>query len=382
MKSRDRVRRALNFEEADRVPIDLGGCSATTIVKNAYERLTGFLKKYNSEVNVNDRMLQTITLDMDIVKELEVDVYPVYFRSANSHIKEITDGNNYEDDVMVNEWGIVLKRPRGGFYYDIISSPLQNIELNDLDNIPWPDPSDSYRTAGIKEEVISLYENTDLAIMGPGVSSSIFELCWYLRGFENFFMDLVENKKFVHALMRKVLEYRKITYDQFLKVAGKYLDIVYYADDLATQTNIFISLDMYREMIKPYQKEFIRFIKERTDAKLFYHCCGSMHPYLKDLIEIGVDIINPVQVSARGMDTKELKNTYGKNLVFWGAIDTQRIMPYGSVKDVESEVARRIDDLAYGGGYVLSAVHNIQPDVPPENVIAMVTAAKKYGKYI
>lgn len=134
-------------------------------------------------------------------------------------------------------------------------------------------------------------------------------------------------------------------------------------------------------MVKPRQKQIFSFIKKRTDAKLYLHSCGAIYEFIPDIIECGVDVLNPVQVSAKGMDTKRFKQEFGDRLSFWGAIDTQRILPFGTPGDVEEEVKRRIYDLASGGGYVLAPVHNIQANVPPENIVAMFEAAKKYGKY-
>jgi uroporphyrinogen decarboxylase len=157
--------------------------------------------------------------------------------------------------------------------------------------------------------------------------------------------------------------------------------VIMQGDDLAVQDGPAMSIDMYRRFIKPRQAKIFNLIKQKTEAKLLYHCCGSVRPFIPDLIDIGVDAINPVQVSAKGMDTKELKREFGDKLSFWGAIDTQRVLPFGNVDEVKKEVERRIDDLAPGGGYVLSAVHNIQADVPPENIMAMYNTAKRYGRY-
>jgi uroporphyrinogen decarboxylase len=217
--------------------------------------------------------------------------------------------------------------------------------------------------------------------VGPGYDGGFFEDAWMMRGFEQFLMDLLVDPEFAQALMRKILDLRKQQTGRYLELVGKYLDVVYVADDLAMQTGPLISFDTYRSLVKPLQKEYYSFVKERTDAKLFYHCCGNVEPLLEDFIEIGVDIINPVQVSTAGMDTQRLKEIYGDRISFWGGIDTQHILPHGSVEDVKLEVRQRVRDLAPGGGFVLAPVHNIQPDVPPANIQAMVQEAKKMGQY-
>jgi len=376
LKPRERVSRALNFQEPDRVPTDVGTSAATGITKGAYERLVEFLGITDPQGSVNHLMFQTITADERVLKKLGVDFRTVYYRPPDNN-----RGYFGPDDTHTNEWGITLKRPKNGFYYDIINHPLREAEIEDIERHDWPDPYDPGRTAGVAEEAQDLYQNSNYAIFGPGLEGGFFELSWYLRGMDRFLMDLLINKEFARTLMRKIVDYRKTVIDRYLQAAGKYLDVYYYGDDIAMQTNPLMSMETYREMVKPFQKELFAFIKERTDAKLFYHTCGSITDYLEDLIEIGVDIINPVQVSARNMDTKELKKRFGKRLIFWGAVDTQRVLPFGGTLEVEEEVKRRIKDLAPGGGYVLGAVHNIQPDVPPENILTMFETVREYGKY-
>ena len=214
--------------------------------------------------------------------------------------------------------------------------------------------------------------------MGPGIACSLFEQCWYLRGFEQFFLDLVVDKAFAHALLRKVLDIREVMYGRFLEEAGKYLDVIYVADDIAMQSGPMMSLEMFREMIKPYYKEYFTFLKEKTEAKLLYHCCGGVEPFLEDLIEAGIDIINPVQTTAAGMDPANLKEKYGDRIVFWGGIDTQRILPKGTPGEVQEETLKMLRIMGSGGGYVLAAVHNVQPDTPFENILAMLDTAFHY----
>jgi uroporphyrinogen decarboxylase len=145
---------------------------------------------------------------------------------------------------------------------------------------------------------------------------------------------------------------------------------------MAFQDGPMMSMDLYRKMIKPYHRRLFGYIKSRTPAKILYHTCGSVAHLIPDIIEMGVDALNPVQVSAKGMDTRALKREFGRDLSFWGAVDTQRVLPFGTPEEVAAEVRRRIGDLGAGGGYVLCAVHNIQADVPPENICAMYDSAR------
>ena len=286
------------------------------------------------------------------------------------------------DGSYLDSWGV--RRAKVGYYYDMPSDghPLRSASIDDLDRYPWPDPHEGAEKAieYMEKRVKYLHEKTDYAVV---YSSSInfFENSWYLTGFQRFFTDLIRNPSFACRVMDKVVEYGAKFESEVLPEIGDYIDVVRTSDDLATQNGPMLSLEMYRKYVKPRQKKIFQLIKSKTNAKIYYHSCGSVSYFLDDLAEIGVDVINPVQVSAKNMDTKMLKERFGDKLCFWGAIDTQRVLPYGSVKDVEEEVKKRIRDLASNGGYILCAVHNIQPGVPPENIIAMHDAAKKWGKH-
>jgi uroporphyrinogen decarboxylase len=204
-----------------------------------------------------------------------------------------------------------------------------------------------------------------------------------MRGLEQFLVDTVLNRPFLEYLMDKILEILLEMTHHLLEEVDPYVDVVAIGDDLSHQGGLTYSPDMYRRLLKPRHKAILRFLKEHAgEAKILYHCCGAAEPLLRDLIEIGVDAYNPVQVSALGMDdTKKLKALYGRDLTFWGGIDTQRVLPFGTPREVRAEVRRRIEDLAPGGGFVLAAVHNLRPEVKPENICALFEAALEYGRY-
>lgn len=376
MKPRERVRAALNHQEPDRIPMDLGATSVTGITLKAYEKLRESLKITTPEPIVLSRAFQLAEVAEGVLRFFDVDFRPVFYQS---HKAPTISGHH--PDTFVDEWGIKRFCPVGSLYYDIVEYPLAKASIADLETYPWPDPLAPFRFDGIRERAKDLYDNTDFALVGPGYDGGFFEDAWMMRGFEQFLMDLLADPEFAHALMRKILDIRKRQTGKYLELVGEYLDVVYVADDLAIQTGSLLSLETYRSLVKPLQKEYYSFIKERTGAKLFYHCCGAIAPLLEDFIEIGVDIINPVQVSIDGMDVLHLKKTYGDRISFWGGIDTQHILPHGSVEDVRREVRQRIRELASGGGFVLAPVHNIQPDVPPENIRAMYQEAKDMGRY-
>jgi uroporphyrinogen decarboxylase len=195
-------------------------------------------------------------------------------------------------------------------------------------------------------------------------------------------MDFYLNLEFINKLLDKALDYAKELAEISLDLIGQYIDVVRVADDLGMQEGLLINPKLYREFVKPRQKEFYSFIKERTNAKLLLHSCGSIYEIIPDLIEIGVDAINPVQVSAKNMDSLKLKNEFGDKLSFWGGgCDTQKILPYSNPSGVEKEVKRRINDFAPNGGFVFAPVHDIQYDVPPENMVALYDTVLKFGRY-
>jgi uroporphyrinogen decarboxylase len=203
-----------------------------------------------------------------------------------------------------------------------------------------------------------------------------------MMGMENFLMSLAADEKFADAVMSKIMDIYVESCNRYLDLLGQYIQVFIYWNDIAGQNGPLISPDTYRRMIKPKDKKLVDAVRRKTEAKIFYHCCGACHDFIPDLIEIGVDILNPVQVAARDMDTWQLKKEFGKDISFWGGgVDTQRILPYGTPQQVRDEVKRRIDDLAPGGGFVFATVHNIQNDVSPENIMTMVETLREYGAY-
>jgi uroporphyrinogen decarboxylase len=368
---------ALDHKEPDRVPVDLGG-NQTGIVAAAYERLKERLG-ITAETEIYDPLQQLATPDPEILHTFHIDTRYLFPRSLHPwEPKKMPDGS-YIGEL---EWGHqkIIKK-EGCLYYEFYDYPLADATVEDLDNFPyWPVLDASERISGIKETVLDLYESTDYAVvttLGTGVA----EYPSFVRGLERYFLDMIENKRFFTALLDKFLEIETSLYEQFLSVTGEYLDVVQLGGDLGSQHGPLIPPKIYREIIKPREKELIQMVKSKTKAKVYWHTCGDSYIYIPDLIEIGVDILNPVQVSATNMDPKTLKREFGDQISFWGAIDTQRVLPFGTPQQVEDEVKRRIEELAPGGGYVLASVHNIQADVPADNIIAMYKAANKYGSY-
>jgi uroporphyrinogen decarboxylase len=276
-----------------------------------------------------------------------------------------------------DEWGVVRHLSPDGYYYDLDVSPLAGEpDVEDLDRYPWPDPDDPGRYRGVKEQARRLREETDFAVVAHAPGGWI-HISQYLRGFEGWYMDLALRPDFAVALMARVRDVTLKMAARFLEEVGEYIDVVATGDDIGAQRGLMVSPKMYLELVYPLQREQFQMFRSFTDAKIFYHTCGDVYSVLGEIAEMGVQILNPVQVSAAEMgDTVKLKREFGDRLCFWGGIDTFEVLPHGKVEDVQAEVDRRVRELGAGGGYVLCAVHNVQPDVPIENILAMY----EYGK--
>ena len=374
---KERLLMALNHEQPDRNPMDLGG-RQTTLSILAYENLKNYLSLSHLPTKVMAHSWQTCFIDEAVLEMFDIDTRHVRPASKVNDVIGETLATGESDKIFVDEWGV--KRKIAGDYANLIDHPLRTANLDDLEDFPWPDSADNYDFQGLRESTRKLYEQGEYALVGSlGSPGNIFEQAWYLRGLSEFMKDLIKNKDFAHAVMRRILDIRKRNVELYLNEVGEFIDVVQLADDMASQDNLLISPKHYREIVKPYQLELCQHVKSLTNAKIYFHSCGSISPLLDELIEIGVEILNPVQVSAANMDTQDLKKRYGKKLSFWGAIDTFEVLPNGSASDVQAEVHKRICDLGKSGGYVMGPVHNICSDVPPENVVAMYEAGLKYG---
>lgn len=368
MTHRERVIAALSHQEPDTVPIDLASTIDSSIVVEGYERLKSHLGIQAENVLTN-RMMRVVDVDERVLQALDVDTRGVF---PGGPPDVILDGGRYRD-----EWGVERVRPPGSFYYDERTFPLSGeITVSDVARYPWPDPHDPIRRQGLKERVQEIHQAGYAAVLN--MPSAFVHKTQYLRGFEDWFMDFARDQRLLAALFDAVLEVSLAMCEELLAEVGSEVDVLLSADDLGIQRSLMVSPDAYRALIKPRHAAYFRLLHDRSPAKVLFHTCGSVVDILDDLVDIGVDALHPVQVSARGMDPAQLKKRWGDRLAFWGAIDTQRVLCQGSVEDVQAEVARRIEELGPGGGYVLGAVHNIQPDVPAENVLAMYRYAREY----
>jgi uroporphyrinogen decarboxylase len=270
-----------------------------------------------------------------------------------------------------------------GLYYDVFHHPLRNMQtLADLERYPWPDPTDPRRFVGVRERVRQLVEERHEPVIIGGLCAGFVEMAGWMRGYEDYLIDFASNTSFLECFFDKILELKMAYWEKMLAEVGDLVTAVLESDDMGSQIDMLFSPRAYRQFVKPRHTKLYSFIKTHSRAKLFFHSCGAIRKVLPDLIEAGVDILNPVQVSAAGMDSAELKRDFGKDLTFWGGgVDTQHVLGDGTVQEVRDEVHRRINNLAPGGGFVFATVHAIQRNVPPENVLAVWETLRQYDKY-
>ena len=382
MTPRERVLLALNHQEPDRIPIDLGASICSSIHKNAYIELKNHLGMEVEELKMLDYVQQLPYLDEALLERFGVDFRLIQLPAATAPDVDIFEEGDYY--AFMDRWGSKLHMPKeGGLYFDWVDFPIKEPTMKALDAYPWPHPDPPEANARLREQAKYLYENTDYALVGNAIiGGGIFEQPARVMGLENFFMALVTEPKFADRLMGQITDIYIESCNNYLEQVGEYLHVLTCWDDVCGQDGWLIAPDLYRKMIKPKQRRLLEAIKSKTDAKVYYHGCGAVYDLIPDLIELGFDILNPVQVSARGMDTKRLKKEYGRDIVFWGGgVDTQHVLPFGTPEEVVVEVKQRIDDLAPDGGFVFAAVHNIQALVPPENIVAAFETALEYGRY-
>jgi uroporphyrinogen decarboxylase len=282
------------------------------------------------------------------------------------------DARTYVDD-----WGVTYRQPENWPQFDMIAHPLVDATLDDLGRYDWPDVEDAGRYAGLRDLAQEL-ENTHYAVCASTMDTTIFDRSWMLRGMQQFLIDLLADPEFALALMERVACIQIRRHECFLEAVGPYIDVIMISDDMGVQNGPLIRPELYRRMVKPFHRRYVQHIKERTEAKVLMHTCGSIVDLVEDYIEIGVDALNPMQVSAAGMSPQNLKRQFSGRMAFWGGIDTQQVLPKGRAEDVRQAVRDTLHTMGLGGGYVLAAVHNIQDDVPPENVWAMLDEAATF----
>ena len=397
LSSRERVRNALNHEPTDRVPVDFGGSRVTGISAIAYKNLLQHLG-VQGDVCVYDVKQQLAEPSLDLINRLGGDVVQLHRLGPTTGMPflevdkwkpgKLTDDsrclvpNNCHEvrapggqiQVLHNE-EVFARRTPESLYFDVCWQPLANAQTQaDIDAFSWPDPWSEREEQYLKQRIQQLYFGTDKAIFAglPLLVCSFFEISLLLFGFENFMMKLVAERDLVEYWLDSKLAHDFDILEKYLRLAGPYLEAIQLNDDFGTQQALQISPRLYREIFKPRQKKWIEFVKARTSAKIFMHSDGAIEQILPDFVEIGIDILNPLQTSARGMDPQLIKTKYGRHLSFWGGgIETQTTLPFGSPEDISNEVRERMRILSPGGGFVFAPIHNIQPDISPEKILTV-----------
>jgi uroporphyrinogen decarboxylase len=381
MTSRERLMAALNHREPDRIPRDFGGTFTTSLHVKAHRELKAFLGFEGGPEEIMHFYNQSAVVDPRIMEKFGSDCTTVMVRPPSSwKLALSTDERGYRS--YTDEWGVVRSCPPDGYYYDVVSSPLANAEMADLERFKWPDPADPGRYQGLTEKAKDLYENTDKCIVFS-VGTSLFNHIAALMGWEDFLMNLAANPSLVQAVVERVADFNLRVVQSTLDRIGKYVHVFNLAGDMTHQTNLFAKRKTVQDIFIPVCRKLSMAVKNKADIKVLFHICGASHLLFEELISAGVDAVNPVQVAAEGMDdTTALKKTYGDRLTFWGGgCDTQHVLPFGTADDVKREVRRRIADLAPGGGFVFCPVHNIQAGVPPRNIAAMYEELDRWDRY-
>jgi uroporphyrinogen decarboxylase len=376
MTSRERVLAALRRSAPDRVPLDMGGTTVTTLTDGACRRLRAHL---GLPADPPPRLISprnaTAFPDEAMVERFSLDLRMVVLGSPLS-----APDRPQPDGEIVDGWGVFWRRPGNGHYIPRLG-PLQRLvdpKPADLDAIAWPDPADPGWVQDVRERALEARAKGDPAVV-LSLPAGPVHISQFMRGYTEWLEDVACAPAFLEALLDRIVDIWIDVAERAFAACADLVDVVTFSDDVATQRGPLIRPEQYRRLIKPRHRRMIDALK-RHGKPLLYHCCGSVVSLIPDFIDMGADALNPVQVAAAHMDTRALKREFGRDLAFWGAIDTQRVLPLGTVDEVREEVRRRIEDLAGGGGYVLAAVHNIQADAPPRNVAAMLDAGLEFGR--
>ena len=368
MNRRERVIQTLNHKNADRPPMDLGG-AASGLNDVAYFRLKKYLNiegdiepfRVGTTVNYYDeRVLDRLNIDFRRLIAKRTDRYPVFL----------------EDGSFINEWGV--KFEKRGEYFEVKGNPLAVSNLDEIKTYQWPKANEIFDLSDLKAKAKNMYENTDFALVARMPSWGLIDLAFQLRGMERFMMEMLTDPATAKLIIEKILESQIDFYSAILDEIGDYVQVVETCDDLGSQSNLLFSVRTFQKIIKPSRTRLNQLIKKKApNAKIFFHCCGAIFKLIPEIIETGVDILNPLQPNADGMDPELIKQTYGDKLCFHGCIDTQ-IALLGSVEDARNEVNKKIRTLYKDGGYIVAPANHIMSDVPMENIIALYQSVENY----
>jgi uroporphyrinogen decarboxylase len=381
MNSRERILTTLDHREPDRVPFDLAGTTWTGIANGAYQKLRMFLGKDHEEPVWSDVVQQIVIPSDEMLKILEVDtrgLFPLTSHNWDVYDKLTDKGDNWE---YHDEWSFTHHFPKtGGLWFSLVKHPMENIvpDVNEISRFNWPAASDKERIKGLREKAVRFKEQGKI-VMLKGICAGIFEMHQRFRGMTNALVDPLLYPEFSDLLIGKIADLKIEFWTMALDELADLVDVIAEADDYGTQESQLIDPDHFRLYYKPHITRIIEAMRKNAPgAKIMFHSCGNVRPIIPDFIEMGINILNPVHINAAGMEPYQLKKDFGKDIVFWGGgVDTQKILARGTPGEVSDDVAKNIDALSPGGGFVFAAVHNIQSEVPPQNIMAMYEAIKK-----
>ncbi len=381
MTSRQRVKACIQHQEPDRVPIILGTSNTTGIKMPVYQALKKHLGIQAEDCYIYDwPELGTALLDEETLMRLHSDARGVLDRFPAAVYER--NRSRPPHDPFIDDWGSGQKEVQPGVWYPGVHPFAEATTIQEIEEYPWPDMDDPSRVANVREEAERLAKENQYAIIGTPWLLFPFERAHAMQGMDRFLLNMAERPEFAQALLNKIAGLCRQLMGHFLDAIGENIDIIKIGDDLGSQENLLISPRMYRQFLKPIHADFISFIKSRTKAKVFFHTDGDVFNLIDDFVEIGVDILNPIQTSAGKMSNlEELKNRWGDRLTFCGAVDTHHYLPFGTKEEVRQEVKRILQIMAPGGGYMVTSVHTIMEGVPPENIMAMVDAVEEFGHY-
>ena len=379
MNSRTRLLTALDHRQPDRIPFDLGSTQVTGIHVVAYRALRDALGLPAVEPVLCDTIQQLALPDDDLLHALGVDTRGLFPLNSHNHGIVAEDGGDYW--LYRDEWGITHRQPKDeGLYYSIWQVPLpqSQVTAQDIASLPWPDMGAAWRVAGLRQQA-EPYRAAGYAVVLKDAFAGIFEFAQRVVGMENLLVMMALQPDVAGVLFDKLLELKLAYWQTALTELGDLVDVVTYADDYGSQVSQIISPGMFRRQIKPRVKQIFDLQASLAPhAARFFHSDGNVRPLIPDFIEIGVQILNPIHIRATGMEPAALKRDFGRDLVFWGGgVDTQGVLPTATPQEVKDDVRRNVEALAAGGGYVFNTIHNIQADVPPENILAMVAALRE-----
>jgi len=415
MNSRERVIKVLNHEIPDRIPVDLGGSRVTGISAIAYNNLKKKLGIKSGSTKISDFVMQLAYPENNILEMFNTDIIDAgqAFLEFENPWKDfvLRDGSSclvpgrinfrLQPDGAVNvvyKDNMVLgKMPSRSLYvdqtywvYGNMDKIPREINADDFKKELWdytsPVPGnfnifDSAQAEIFKNCIKKIYETTGYAVI-LRFGGNLVESGFCIRGMENYLCDLYTDEKGVNRFLDVLMEGYINGINKVLELAGDYINILMFADDMGSENAPFFSPQIYKKFFKDRHRQMWELIHSKSKCKIFLHSCGSIYELLPDLIEAGLDILNPVQTSARDMEAKRLKEQFGKDLIFWGGCcNTREVLVKGSPQDVKNDVKERIGILGKNGGLIFNQIHNILADVPPENIIALFEAAKLYGQY-